>query len=456
MKKVLLLMVVFALLLSTALVSCGKQAAEEPADTAEPAETTEAAEEPAEEPAKEMTLTMMDIWGETEIPYQAFEDAIASFEADNPGVTIDREMIPQETYLVQIPTLATANDLPDIVATNGSMTRLFASTGALLNLQPYIDADPEWQAKVQPSAWVEHKFNGDAYSMGFDSGNYGYILYNTAIFEEVGITEFPKNLDELHVACDKLKAAGYTPLALGDAELWPADSINFSSFVNNFVGNAWTEAIFYKTGEAAFTDQEFIDALAAFQDLALKGYFNDNLVSITHNDSLALYMQGKAAIRGTGDWEDTLIVDQVPEIAAVTEVAAWPGPAEGAKATNSYEASSAWGIAIGSGIEEDAIPYAISFLSKYMGSEEWCRYLIEEKYKFSPFTMPEFDESKLPELIAKRVAFTQDATACLNWDAILDASVKDIYQRGLQSLLIGEMTPQELAENMQAEYEMVQ
>ena len=32
-------------------------------------------------------------------------------------------------------------------------------------------------------------------------------------------------------------------MAMGDKALWPADSLAFSAFVNNYVGNEWFEHI---------------------------------------------------------------------------------------------------------------------------------------------------------------------------------------------------------------------
>ena len=92
-----------------------------------------------------------------------------------------------------------------------------------------------------------------------------------------GVTEFPKTLDELIDVSKKIADAGYIPMAMGDKALWPADSLAFSAFVNNFVGNDWFDSILACDGKAAFTDKEFVDALDQYQRLAKEGVFNDNL-----------------------------------------------------------------------------------------------------------------------------------------------------------------------------------
>ena len=94
------------------------------------------------------------------------------------------------------------------------MTRQFASTGAILSLQDAINKDANWKKRVYSSAWVEHTYEKEAYAQPLAEGNYGYIVYNSAIFEEVGVKEFPKTLDEFMVVCEKIKKAGYIPIAL--------------------------------------------------------------------------------------------------------------------------------------------------------------------------------------------------------------------------------------------------
>lgn len=44
-------------------------------------------------------------------------------------------------------------------------------------------------------------------------------------------------------------------------------------------------------------------------------------------------------------------------------------------------------------------------------------------------------------------------TRCLNWDSSLPASVKDVYQRGLQEVLMQIKEPADLADEMQTAYE---
>ena len=48
--------------------------------------------------------------------------------------------------------------------------------------------------------------------------NTEYFWYNKTVFEAAGVTETPKTFDEFFAACDKIKAAGATPVALAGGD----------------------------------------------------------------------------------------------------------------------------------------------------------------------------------------------------------------------------------------------
>ena len=46
------------------------------------------------------------------------------------------------------------------------------------------------------------------------------FFYNKDLFEQAGITEEPKTWDEFLDVCEKIKASGVTPIALGNQYSW--------------------------------------------------------------------------------------------------------------------------------------------------------------------------------------------------------------------------------------------
>ena len=69
---------------------------------------------------------------------------------------------------------------------------------------------------------------------------------------------------------------------------------------------------------------------------------------------------------------------------------------------------------------------------------------------------PTYDASGVPALFNDYNELMKTTTVVPIYDAMMDAALIETMNTGLQSLLIGEMTPEELAENIQFEYEMAQ
>lgn len=403
---------------------------------------------------EKVTVNFSNFFVEGQGYHDLTEAAVEKFNSENKNMEIVLEEMPSDPYLIHINSLGTTGDLPELVMINGSMMSSFSDTGVIIPLTDIVK-NSGIEEKMKPGIFDEctNQNDGEIYSIPIAAGRYGFIMYNTEIFKEAGVDSFPTNLDEFKVACDKIKAAGYIPMALGDKALWPGDSLLFSSFVNNFVGNEWYSNIRKNNGESSFTDQVFIDALTAFQKLAKDGTFNDDFVSIDNDERQSLYTNGKAAMISAGDWECIGVQNNNPDIANVTKVVAWPGPAENAKASGSIEQSAAWGFAMSAKITDAQKEVATKFLTEYVITEDWARDLTEINNAF-PAWNGDYDASKLSTPAVSLREAIETGSPCLNWDATLSSSVKEVYQRGLQELLINQITPEKLAKDMQEEYEM--
>lgn len=80
-------------------------------------------------------------------------------------------------------------------------------------------------------------------------------FYNASIFNECGIDHWPAKIQELTEDCKKIKAAGYTPIALGNKDQWPAASTLLSNFLYKNTDREWVTSLMENTG-ASFTDPD--------------------------------------------------------------------------------------------------------------------------------------------------------------------------------------------------------
>lgn len=119
---------------------------------------------------------------------QAYQDFIAQFEDDNPGVTINALESPPDfnTYIL---TALASNTAPDVWSQDASSLALVAGTGQLLDMQQCVELVPEFSFdRFFPTVLALHQ--------GFESGaTYGVpngftpmvIYYNPESFERAGV-----------------------------------------------------------------------------------------------------------------------------------------------------------------------------------------------------------------------------------------------------------------------------
>ncbi|TKC14419.1 ABC transporter substrate-binding protein [Robertmurraya kyonggiensis] len=138
--------------------------------------------------------------------------------------------------------------------------------------------------------------DGNIYSVPVNIHRGNVIFYNKHVFEENGV-EVPVTFDEFFAAADKLKAAGVTPLALGDKEAWTATQI-FENILLGVLGQDDYKGLF--SGDVAFDDERVIEAAELFKKTL--GYVNEDHASRNWQDAAQLVGNGEAAMTIMGDW----------------------------------------------------------------------------------------------------------------------------------------------------------
>ncbi|SKA75359.1 raffinose/stachyose/melibiose transport system substrate-binding protein [Caloramator quimbayensis] len=130
-------------------------------------------------------------------------------------IKVEIEEIPgDQAYVDKMKVLLSANELPDIVYAGGyNLLDPALEKNAVVDLTPYLDADPEWKAMFSKEVLEFNSRNGKIYSLPNERQVIGYF-YNKELFKKAGINEPPKTWDEFFAVCDKLKAAGITPLSM--------------------------------------------------------------------------------------------------------------------------------------------------------------------------------------------------------------------------------------------------
>jgi raffinose/stachyose/melibiose transport system substrate-binding protein len=122
-----------------------------------------------------------------------------------------------EDIRAKLKMLNTANNLPAVVSNLGeepAFAELLFRNNRLIDLKSYFDADPEWKRLAIPESVTFNTRNGKMYGAPANVTDYTGIYYNREHFAQAGIGTFPETWDEFWAACDKLRAAGHTPISL--------------------------------------------------------------------------------------------------------------------------------------------------------------------------------------------------------------------------------------------------
>ena len=177
-----------AVFMAVSMVGCSSKTSGE--QVQETKQETEQGEEQEKE-LKVLTLKKENV--------DLFDDMLADYSKDHPGVTFKQTSGKQENLL----TLISTNEVPDImnVWPMNSLFREMMKEGVFMDL-----SGSEVLANVPENILEACRYDGKDYSVPISVNSYS-MFYNTELFEKEGLT-YPKTEDEFWTLCDTLKSRG--------------------------------------------------------------------------------------------------------------------------------------------------------------------------------------------------------------------------------------------------------
>lgn len=449
-KKLLSLLCVLTLTLS--MTACGKAdtSKSETVETTDNAQTGDATIEEKTEPAEDVEITMLDFFIPGDGVTEAFRPLYDKFLEEHPNITIDEESISNADTATKVQTLAAADELPDVFVLKGQMAQSFVDNGKVYALDDMLNSDEAWKSNFKDGVFSNFSINNKVYGVPFQVTN-TCVFYNKELFAQAGITEFPATWDDLLVAVDKLKAIGVVPIALGNKEKWNAESVILSTLANRYTGTDWYQSIRDKSG-AKFTDPDFVSALTALSDLAKAGAFNTDVNSIDGAQQRQMYMNGKAAMTIDGTWAVSDFDGNCPdEVKNVTEIAALPSVTGGKGDATAITGGAGWAYAVNANIAPEKLE-AVKELIIALTGPEYATLAIQAG-TLTAANPGEYQQDTSKVIATKFDTFANGRPFIPVYDHQINSSIIEVMNSGLQELLIDAVSPEELAERIQAEYE---
>ena len=445
MSRKIYMLLSFLLVVSFALTACGAAAteappaAEEPAEPAQPAATEAPAEPAAEEMAEPVTITWWHI--STADEHKALWQKLADeYMADHPNVNIEITVLENEAFKTKLTTVMQSGEPPDIFQSwGGGVMNEYANAGLLKDITADLDADGgAWRDTFAPGALGVYAYKGQNYGVPWDMGMIGF-WYNKALFTQAGIDAPPTTWTELVDDVQKLKAAGITPIALGEGDKWPGMHM-WAYLVTRLGGKANFEGALLRTG--SFTDEPFVQAGVMLQDLVALEPFQDGFLGATYGDEATAMGNGKAAMELMGQWAPAVEKDNSEDKQGIGDDLGWfPFPAvEGGAGDPNDAVGGGNGFAIG----KNASPEAVDFV-KYLTRPESQVQLAEigvaiPVVKGGEAGLTDPLMIQLQEQLAKAQYFQ------LYYDQALPPAMGSVINDSTQGLFAGTLTPEQAAQ----------
>ena len=240
-----------------------------------------------------------------------FKSLVSGFEAQNPNVKVDLQIKDFADSLQTIKLVMSGENPPDVMQGNEgwAIDGELWKAGLITNLDPYAK-QYGWSDKFPQSALTVNKFTADGNTLGKghlvglpQAIQYVGVFYNKDVLKQLGVTD-PKTLDNkatFLATLDKAKAAGITPVELGDSEKsWALHNLSLFNGWHETPEqiNAW---VFNQPG-ATYDDAGHLKGSTDFQNWMKEGYFNSDALALSFNDAEAQFGMGKAAYFITGTW----------------------------------------------------------------------------------------------------------------------------------------------------------
>ena len=445
MSRKIYMLLSFLLIVSFALTACGAPATEapaQPAATEAPAKpaATEAPAQPAatEAPAK-VTITWWHI--STAEEHKALWQKLADeYMAEHPNVNIEITVLENEAFKTKLTTVMQSGEPPDIFQSwGGGVMNEYANAGLLKDITADLDADGgAWRNTFAPGALGVYAYKGQNYGVPWDMGMIGF-WYNKDLFAQAGIDAPPTTWTEFVDDVQKLKAAGITPIALGEGDKWPGMHM-WAYLVTRLGGKANFEGALLRTG--SFTDEPFVKAGVMLQDLVALEPFQDGFLGATYGDEATAMGNGKAAMELMGQWAPAVERDNSEDKQGIGDALGWfPFPAvEGGAGDPNDAVGGGNGFAIG----KNASPEAVDFV-KYLTRAESQVQLAEigvaiPVVKGGEAGMTDPLMIQLQEQLAKAQYFQ------LYYDQALPPAMGSVINDSTQGLFAGTLTPEQAAQ----------
>lgn len=387
------------------------------------------------------------IWHWMSDRHQIFEQLAKEYNQKS-ETPVNFRLFPHAAYTQRVDAAAAARDLPDLFGILGEKRILasFAQEGLIADISPYLlDENAEWKNRFKDIALGVNSFEEDNV-YGVSSGIYAVpidmmsiqFLYNEDLIEKAGFNPSnpPQTFEDfLSIASAAEDMPGVYGFASGWGETWMIECL-----ATNYAFNVMGEDKFFATikGEVPYTDPDWIKVFSIFQSLEKTGVLAPDIVTMNNKEAEEMFATGRAFFTFNGSWGINTYAQINPEL---KYAAMLPPKVKGKSAPVIWAgAGSSFVLNANSKNKKEAIEF-LKWLTDYPQQK-----FLTKKTKNLPAI--EGLEEIIPDNL---VYFSQNQEYFTHprlWPQNEIPRVIETMSRGIQNILIGAATPDEVAEQV--------
>lgn len=379
---------------------------------------------------------------------QNFKDAVAAWEEATGNTVNDASATSDETFKARVEMDFQTGADPDVLFFfNGADANSFIEAGKVVPIDTIRETYPEYAANMNDDLITPSIVDGVKYAVPVN-GYWEAMFVNTTVLDAASV-EVPGadyTWDQFLEDCQKIKDAGYAPIAAALGNI-PHYWWEYSIFNNGNVTDHLTIPASIDEAGAWVAGMEDIKTLYE------AGYFPENTLSATDDETFAMFTQDKAAFLIDGSWkvggiaaacqsdpEDASTLDtEKLESFTVTYV---PGKGErkatdliGGLSMGYYISTAAWE-------DEAKREAAVSFVEALTSDENVAKFAQHTASALK--TAPEVDESAFNSLQVKSMEMMSGVTS-------LTGAVQDLFNGecristfdGMPQIVTGEVSAED-------------
>jgi raffinose/stachyose/melibiose transport system substrate-binding protein len=369
--------------------------------------------------------------GEAQI--RVWDDVAKQFEAANPGMKVELNYLDDDLYqTIGLQNLLNGRNAPDIYFEwTGNRLAQRVKDGFAADISSKFDSGP-LAGLFDDTTLDEYKIDDKIVMVPYSADVTNVLWFNKQILADAGVQP-PTTWEELLAVCDTLNAAGVTPIASGNKDLWAA-----GNWLSHMASRVVGEDAYVSTlgGTGKFATPEWEKAFGYITELADHKCVNESANSIDDNEGAQLFFQGKAAMHPIGSWLVSWAIDEAPDLDF--DYVNLPAMPDGAGNQDSV-------IGVQTGFVINAKSAKVDKAAEFMAmlnSDENVQKLIEAEV--TPLTKSASAGQDIDSRSANLTALLNDAPAIvLPPDTGYDLEMADALYAAEAAVLGGQQTPAE-------------